>query len=188
MSWRTGISRDRYHLLRLMKDVRAKPASEALAELTRRYFTSRGPATVRDFLRWSSLTAADARNGIAMVKPKLEHQVVDGWTYWFAPSSSGASPATPVIDLVQVYDEYVMSYSESRDVLSAQSAAPEVRTYADAILLDGQLIGNWKHVFQKNAATVETGLYRRLNGLEKRALESALERYVRFLGMAATFR
>jgi hypothetical protein len=50
------------------------------------------------------------------------------------------------------------------------------------------LIGNWKHVFQKNAATVETGLYRRLNGIEKRALEGALERYGRFLGMPATFR
>ncbi len=31
---------------------------EALAELARRYFTSRGPATLNDFARWSSLTAA----------------------------------------------------------------------------------------------------------------------------------
>src|SRR5262249_36554602 len=31
---------------------------EALVELTRRYFMSRGPATLKDYLRWSSLTAA----------------------------------------------------------------------------------------------------------------------------------
>src|SRR5512140_3358796 len=31
----------------------------ALGELARRYFTTRGPATVRDFVWWSSLTAAE---------------------------------------------------------------------------------------------------------------------------------
>src|SRR5258708_35956811 len=34
---------------------------EALAELTRRYFTSRGPATGDDLVWWSGLTAADAQ-------------------------------------------------------------------------------------------------------------------------------
>ncbi len=37
---------------------------ESLAELTRRYFTSHGPATVKDFTWWSSLTVADARRGL----------------------------------------------------------------------------------------------------------------------------
>jgi len=36
---------------------------EALAKLTRRYFTSHGPATLQDFIWWSGLTAADAKNG-----------------------------------------------------------------------------------------------------------------------------
>ena len=40
---------------------------EALAELTRRYFTSRGPAQVQDFAWWSGLTMADARAGLALV-------------------------------------------------------------------------------------------------------------------------
>jgi len=34
---------------------------EALAELTKRYYQSHGPATVRDFAWWSGLTVADAR-------------------------------------------------------------------------------------------------------------------------------
>src|SRR5690606_7455514 len=40
---------------------------EALAELTRRYFTSHGPATVKDFAWWSGLTVADVRAGLAML-------------------------------------------------------------------------------------------------------------------------
>ena len=42
---------------------RALDRDEALAELAKRYFRSRGPATVQDFAKWSGLTVADARIG-----------------------------------------------------------------------------------------------------------------------------
>nr|MDQ6908888.1 winged helix DNA-binding domain-containing protein [Chloroflexota bacterium] len=56
-------------------DERAPPAEtlardEALAELTRRYMTSHGPATVQDFVWWSGLTMTDAKAGLEMVKPQ----------------------------------------------------------------------------------------------------------------------
>ena len=37
---------------------------EALVELSRRYFLSRGPATVQDFAKWSGMTIADATGGL----------------------------------------------------------------------------------------------------------------------------
>ena len=100
---------------------------EALAELTARYFTSRGPATVKDFARWCSFTLGDARDGLEMVQSQLEHEVVDGRTYWFAASPERAAPTSPVVDLVQGYDECIMSYSESKDILR-EPAAPGDRT------------------------------------------------------------
>src|SRR5437868_6619308 len=54
------------------------PRENALAELTRRYFVSRGPATLTDYLTWSSLTAAEGRIGLEMVQSRLEHIVVGG--------------------------------------------------------------------------------------------------------------
>src|SRR5262249_49065590 len=92
---------------------------QALAELTRRYFTSRGPATLKDYLRWSSLTAApaaDGQRGLEMVSSFLQQEVVEGRPYWFAQSDPGARPPSPTIDLVQGYDESIMSYSESKGV------------------------------------------------------------------------
>ena len=88
----------------------------ALAELTRRYFISRGPATLRDFMGWSSLTAVEGKRGLALVADDLECEVVEGKTSWLDPGSRVARKASkPAVDLVQGYDEIIMSYSESRD-------------------------------------------------------------------------
>jgi len=115
--------------------------NEALAELTRRYFTTRGPVTLNDYLRWSSLTAAEGKRSLYAIESELEHEVIDGRTYWFATPSFSPKRLSTVVDLVQGYDECIMSYSESRDVLLADvtdlADAPEVQPFLHAILLDG---------------------------------------------------
>jgi len=91
---------------------------QALAELTVRYYTSHGPATVKDFGWWSSLTAADIRRGLEMVASRLQHEVVDGVAYWFAGSAPAAGLASPTVHLLQGYDEYIVGYSQSKSVLN----------------------------------------------------------------------
>src|SRR5207253_8662284 len=46
---------------------------EALLELTRRYLSTRGPATQRDFAWWSGLSAADTKRGIQIAERELNH-------------------------------------------------------------------------------------------------------------------
>jgi hypothetical protein len=50
---------------------------EALAELMRHCFASRGPATWEDFLRWASLTPGDSTGGLEMIRPELKWASVD---------------------------------------------------------------------------------------------------------------
>ena len=56
----SGAPRGKQHTYALVADrapeARRLERDEALAELALRYFTSRGPATVKDFRWWSSLT------------------------------------------------------------------------------------------------------------------------------------
>lgn len=163
-----------------------------LAELTRRYFTSRGPATLKDYVRWSSLTVAEARSGLDSVKSELENETVDGRTYWFA--APGESPNGPrpsrVIDLIQGLDEYVMSYSESRDVLLGRLAtdanARVAIVFNHVVLLDGQVIGQWRPVSGKDSVVIETSMHRPLRRAEAAALEAAALGYGRFLGLPVT--
>ena len=42
---------------------------EALAELAKRYFQSRCPATIQDFIWWSNLSKSDAKRAADLVKP-----------------------------------------------------------------------------------------------------------------------
>jgi hypothetical protein len=162
---------------------------EALAELTRRYVTARGPVTVRDYMWWSSLTAADARRGIDMIRSQLENEVVDGRTYWFASSPPTVDNGSGRIDLVQGYDECIVSYSESKDVLLGRLVSRETLrnrpAYIHAVLLDGRLIGHWRQAPKSKELIIETSLYRPLNHAEGQALDAAIARYVKFKGGSA---
>jgi hypothetical protein len=79
---------------------------EALTELTRRYFASRGPATAQDFAKWSGLTVADAKHGLEAIKGQLQHEKLNGEDYWFTSSVSTAGLASPTAHLLSFYDEY----------------------------------------------------------------------------------
>lgn len=170
-------------------DTKTLDRDAALAELTRRYYAMRGPATIKDFATWSSLTMADARNGLSMVGSELEQIEVGGRTYWSPPAAMPAT-TTPVVDLVQGYDEYVMSYSESKDVLlrTGEATGRGEPAYLHTVLLDGQVIGHWKHTSRSRSVVVHTAFHRRLTADETKALESAVERFGQFLGVPATWR
>src|SRR5262249_22788474 len=84
----SGAMRGKQHTYALL-DERAPPTStrqreEALAELTRRYFTSHGPATIKDFAWWSGLSTSDVRAGLELNTSQLETARVDGQAYWFS--------------------------------------------------------------------------------------------------------
>ncbi len=61
---------------------------EALAELTRRYFASHGPATVADFVWWSGLTVKLAKTGLEILGRAVVSETIDGCTYWSVPSGA----------------------------------------------------------------------------------------------------
>jgi hypothetical protein len=119
---------------------------EALARLAGRYFRSRGPAMLGDFVWWSGLDVASARRALDLVSDELERTPADGGSYW----SAGAPPVPRRgrADLVQCYDEIIISYRPSREVLRSGPASFGVPGYVDGfthvVLHDGRLLGHWR--------------------------------------------
>ena len=116
---------------------------EALAEISRRYFTSHGPATLQDFAWWSGLTARDARAGLEMVKSEFVQEVVDGKTYWLpAIHTNMPRKHTPTAHLLPAFDEYTVAYTD-RSAMLDPAHAIEARggILNPVIVVDGQVIG-----------------------------------------------
>jgi hypothetical protein len=121
---------------------------EALAEMSRRYFDSRGPATVQDFAKWSGLTVADAGRGLEAVREGLRRQVLDGQVYWLPKSPSRRHDGSPTAHLLSIYDEYISSYKDRTAILSEEHGAARLwgqgNALAYVIVLDGRIVGTWK--------------------------------------------
>ena len=169
-------------------DDRVPPSSavtddEAIAELSRRYFTTRGPATVKDFVWWSGLSTSEARRGVEMAKKHLSSQSLDDRTYWFAEAA--VPRPRHRVDLVQCYDEAIISYSESRDVLQTEQVSFAVPGHLDGfshvVLMNGRLAGHWRPAPSTSASSVEGRIRRPLDSDEQRALASQVGRYVGFV-------
>jgi hypothetical protein len=160
---------------------------EALAELVRRYFTTRGPATLQDFTWWSGLTMADARNGIEMVKNGFVSEVINGQTYWFGKSWLSAKEKSLIAYLLPNYDEYFIGFRDRsaigevarRSNISESSPA----FLAPTIILDGQIVGSWKRTIKKDVVVVDLNLITNLTEAEKQATVEAANRYGLFLGL-----
>jgi len=86
------------------------------------------------------------------------------------------------VDLVQGYDEIIMSYSESRDA----SFVPVDSRLLHAVLLGGRMIGKWKPVAQRNSVVLKTVLHRAVTRVERDALGAAIHAYTSFAGVPLT--
>ena len=155
---------------------------EALAVLARRYFATRGPATIKDFAWWAGLPVADARRGLDLATDHLECSVVDGRTYAFVDA---ASPATARrVDLIQCYDEAIISYSETRDLLCSADVSFDtprrIDGFTHVVLLDGQLLGHWRLTRAQRGSVLETRLATDVAPSTAKTLAAAVEATNRF--------
>ncbi len=136
---------------------------EALGELAERYFRGHGPASVKDFTRWTKLVAADVRTGVALARPGLESITVDGVEHLL-------DPATPErleqhrqeargVFLLPGFDEFMLGYGDRTAALPAQFADLIVPggngMFRATVVADGQVVGVWRRTGSGARRTIE---------------------------------
>jgi hypothetical protein len=161
------------------------PRDEALAELARRYFTSHGPATARDFAWWSGLAAADARAGLEMVKSALAHEGTGNQQVWFAEPPLPTRAPAPTAHLLPNYDEYIVGYTE-RSAIFDPAHTPHLDSrgnplFQHTMVLDRRIVGTWQRTLKKDAVSIATNPFTPLSEQERLAFASEAERYGQFL-------
>jgi len=159
---------------------------EALAALARRYFESRGPATVYDFAKWAGFTLADARTGLDEVKQELSHDAFEGQTYWFPTASRPGRAASATAHLLSIYDEYISGYKDRSAIVASKHTRklwPRGNAVTYILVLDGQIVGTLRRRQEARTVKVEPRFFERPTNAAKRAVAAAARRYAAFLGL-----
>ena len=119
---------------------------EALMLFTRKYFQSRQPATLEDFLWWSGLNISDCRKGIALLGNSIRVERWRGRDFYLTETCRIRGFRKGKFLLIPPYDEYLISY-KSRDIV----LPPEHKHHAHnnsgifqpVIAYGGTICGNW---------------------------------------------
>lgn len=164
---------------------KALVTEEALALLTKKYFQSHGPATIKDFAWWSGLTVVDVKKGIALNK-SLHSETVEGKTYYFFKTTS--LPMKQDIYLLPNYDEYTIAYKERElffDPEEAKKLPPVGRAvaFSHTIMKEGKIIGMYRREPVKNTVVITPKFFDKPSAVEMRGFQKGVEKYEKFLEM-----
>jgi hypothetical protein len=163
---------------------RTRTRDSALGELTRRYFTSHGPAQIADFVWWSGLTTSDARRGRQLIDGELEQDVVGGKTYWFGRATQRGS-ARKTAYLLGLYDEYLIAYKDRSAALDQSRWVRMVRDpFSAPIVVNGQAVGGWRRTITGDRIAIAVTPFGSLTRAETAAVENAAHAYASFFGLA----
>lgn len=153
----------------------------ATAELLRRYLTSRGPATVRDFAWWTKLPLGQVRAALPLIAGELE---TDGERYWRPGlmdevAELGRAVHRPL--LLPGFDEFILGY---QDRLFAMSEAHHKRlvpgnngVFKRSVVVGGEVRGVWARAGRPGRRTLGIEEFRSLGPTTRSRLDTAFEEF-----------
>ena len=124
---------------------------EALMRFTRKYFQSRQPATLEDFVWWSGLNISDCRKGIELLGDYLHVETVRTPSlpqreFYLTDDCRTRGFRKGKFLLISPYDEYLIGY-KSRDIVLPPDYKHRAHNnsgiFQPIIAHDGIICGNW---------------------------------------------
>lgn len=120
---------------------------EALMLMARKYFQSRQPATLEDFVWWSGLNINDCRKGMKLLGDYLHKETWKGRDFYLTNDCRTRGFRKGKLLLIPPYDEYLIAY-KSRDIVLPQEHRHKAHNnsgiFQPIVALDGVICGNWK--------------------------------------------
>jgi hypothetical protein len=160
---------------------------EALMEISKRYFHSHGPATLKDFVWWSGLTVKDAKTGLKSIKSQLNKFEMGNNIYWskISPANQeGKLQTWPNIKILPQYDDYLLAYQDrgaSINGKAKQLLKPKYGRFNQIILVNGKATGTWERKITKNNVVFKLNYFRPLSEPENKVLVSEIRGYSNFI-------
>lgn len=158
---------------------------EALKKLAKKYFMSRGPATLKDFSWWSGQSITQARKALEMIAPEMTPFEINSQTYWCINSSSESENQKDNVFLLPTYDEFVISYSDRSAVLNSEAHRNIISTngiFRAIVIYNGKVIGTWKRNTKGDKVLIDINYFDPQDKRIKILIEKEVLRFSGFLG------
>lgn len=162
-----------------------KTRQEALGELTKRYFQSRGPATLEDFVWWSGLTKTDAREGLGSIKSIVIKENILGQNYYVMVNEEAPKSLSHATFLLPAFDEYVLAYRDRSAILATKNSKQVVSKngiFYPVILHNGKVPGTWRRTLKKDQMNIEINPFEKLTKATMDKIHEAAEAFGLFTG------
>jgi hypothetical protein len=156
----------------------------AMATLAQKYFLSRCPATLQDFVWWSGLTVSAARSALEMTAPNFIPEKINSQTYWFTPSFSFSKTMDKELFLLPAFDEFIISYKDRSATLALENhkkAVSDNGIFRPVIVENGQIIGIWKRTIVKNIVVLQVEFFEPQNKTMSSYVKEAAIQYGHYL-------
>jgi winged helix DNA-binding protein len=168
---------------------------ESLREVCRRYLSTYGPATPKDFGEWfgsRQFKPADARALFDLIGNELEVVDVEGHTAFVLAGDTDFPQPEASLRLLPEYDVYVMGFRE-RDELVPDEARRQVAAHGRGkyegpagvrfLMVDGIAAGLWERKKRGKRIELQVTPSRKLTRAERAELDTEADRIGAFLGL-----
>ncbi|PJZ48823.1 winged helix DNA-binding domain-containing protein [Leptospira saintgironsiae] len=162
-----------------------KQKEESLYDITKKYFDTRAPATLADFVWWSGLNLKDAKTGIESLGSKLISFQKDDQTYYASKKMDIVENNSDTLFLLPAFDEFLLAYTDRRDCMDPppkRLLTPADDLFRPTLVINGWVSGIWQREFKKEDVILKVNPYKPLNTNFKKKLKKAAEEYASFLG------
>ena len=156
---------------------------EALERLTRKFFTSHGPAAIHDFIWWSGLTITQCRQAIEMIKSDFICETINGRDFWMKNDIQIPPTDEDYALLLPPFDEFVVSYQNRSEIIEDHHYAKVMTKnglFSPTIILNGEIIGSWKKVAQKGSPRIELSFFEKTTKKKQDLFKSEIKRLEKF--------
>ncbi len=189
-----GPDKGRNACLVLREDWLGKPPAfdreAALAELARRYIGAFGPATDRDFAKWSGLPLGEMRMGLERIAGELVEARVGEETLLSLKGQSKRWPSGGALRLLGAFDTYMLGYA-NRDFALPSKHREAYKAGGGGwlrpiVVRDGVAIGGWSYRRKGEGVEVTLGAPDLLGRADRKAIDAEVADIERFEGCPAT--
>jgi hypothetical protein len=162
---------------------------DAETRLLRRYLEAFGPATATDFAVWTGMTVREARAIWGRAESELVPVEVEGveasTLLADVDELSRARVERPHVRLLPYFDSYLLGHADRRHLVSDEHRRQVSRAQgwiAPVVLVDGRVLGVWRHTHKRGRLAVEVTPLGRLTRRVVAGVHTEAEELQRFLG------